>query len=130
VIVSLLYQLTRRLLSVTKYSGSFDAVFQAKDINILTSAPQAPKMNALCERVIRTLRSEVRDHVLILNEAHAREVLTAYQQHYNQHRPHQVRQQRPPERHHQTDRADENNVRTLLRTPVLNRLINEYRYAA
>jgi putative transposase len=114
----------------TKYSGSFDAVFQAKDINILTSAPPAPKMHAHCERVIRTLRSEVCDHVLILNEAHAREVLTAYQQHYNQHRPHQARQQRPPERHHQTDRADENNVRTLLRTPVLNRLINEYSASA
>jgi transposase InsO family protein len=99
-------------------------------MNILTSAPQAPKMNAHCERVIRTLRSEVCDHVLILNEAHARQVLAEYQRHYNQHRPHQAREQRPPERHHQTDRADENNARTLLRTPVLNGLINEYRYAA
>jgi putative transposase len=27
----------------TKYSGSFDAVFQAEDINILTSAPAAPR---------------------------------------------------------------------------------------
>ncbi|MCE7002007.1 hypothetical protein LWC34_04045 [Kibdelosporangium philippinense] len=53
-----------------------------------------------------------------------------YQRHYNQHRPHQTREQQPPERHHQTDRADENNVRTLLRAPVLNGLINEYRYAA
>ncbi|MFI0469670.1 integrase core domain-containing protein [Saccharopolyspora sp. 5N102] len=78
----------------TKYSGSFDAVFQAEDIDILTTAPQAPRMNAHCERVIRTLRSEVCDHVLILNEAHARQVLAEYQRHYNQHRPHQARQQR------------------------------------
>ncbi|WP_237774029.1 hypothetical protein [Actinosynnema sp. ALI-1.44] len=35
---------------------------------------------------MRTLRSEVCDHVLILNEAHAREVLAEYQRHYNQHR--------------------------------------------
>jgi putative transposase len=38
----------------TKYSTAFDAVFQAEDMNILTSAPQTPKMNAHCERVIRT----------------------------------------------------------------------------
>jgi putative transposase len=76
----------------TKYSTAFDAVFQAEDMDILTSAPQAPRMNAYCERVIRTLRNEVCDHVLILNEAHARQVLAEYQRHYNQHRPHQARQ--------------------------------------
>ncbi|WP_051796641.1 integrase core domain-containing protein [Kibdelosporangium aridum] len=56
-------------------------------MDILTSAPQAPRTNAHCERVIRTLRTEVCDHVLILNEAHARQVLTEYQRHYNHHRP-------------------------------------------
>jgi putative transposase len=60
-----------------KYSVAFDAVFQADNIDILTSAPQAPQMNAHYERVIRTLR----------NETHAREVLAEYQRHYNQHRP-------------------------------------------
>jgi putative transposase len=40
----------------TKYSATFDAVFRADDVDILTSAPQAPWMNAHCERVIRTLR--------------------------------------------------------------------------
>jgi putative transposase len=69
----------------TKYSTAFDAVFQADDMNILTSAPQAPRMNAHCERVIRTIRNEVCDHILIVDEAHAREVLTEYQRHYNQH---------------------------------------------
>jgi putative transposase len=87
-------------------------------------------MNAHCERVIRTLRNEVCDHILILNEAHARQILTEYQQHYNQHRPHQARQQRPPEPHHQHERAHQANASTLLQTHVLNGLINEYRYAA
>ncbi|MBP2329349.1 transposase InsO family protein [Kibdelosporangium banguiense] len=114
----------------TKYSAAFDAVLRAEDMDILTSAPQAPKMNAHCERIIRTLRSEVCDHVLILNEAHARKVLAEYQRHYNRHRPHQAREQRPPERHQQPDQADEANARALLRTRVLNGLINEYRYAA
>lgn len=114
----------------TKYSAAFDTVFRADNMNILTSAPQAPRMNAHCERVIRTLRNEVCDHILILNEAHAREVLGEYQRHYNQHRPHQARQQRPPEPRHQPNRAHVASTRTLLRTRVLNGLINEYRYAA
>jgi hypothetical protein len=32
---------------------------------------------------MRTLRTELCDHLLILNEAHARHVLVEYQQHYN-----------------------------------------------
>nr|WP_235883888.1 transposase [Saccharopolyspora elongata] len=87
-------------------------------------------MNAHCERVIRTLRNEVCDHILILNEAHARLILAEYQRHYNQHRPHRARQRRPPEFHHQHERAHEANARTLLRTHVLDGLIDEYRYAA
>jgi putative transposase len=113
-----------------KYSSAFDAVFRAEEMDTLTSAPQAPRMNAHCERVIRTLRSEVCDHVLILNETHARQVLAEYQRHYNQHRPHQARQQRPSEFHQQSDTARTASTCAPRRTNVLNGLINEYRYAA
>ncbi|MFE9751624.1 integrase core domain-containing protein [Saccharothrix saharensis] len=44
-------------------------------------------MNAHCERVIGTLRRELFDHILIMGEAHARQVLTTYEDHYNRHRP-------------------------------------------
>lgn len=70
-----------------KYGQCFDAVFEAEEMQILKSAPQAPRMNAHCERVIGTIRREVLDHVLIVNEAHARQVLATYQWHYNEHRP-------------------------------------------
>ncbi|WP_200826177.1 integrase core domain-containing protein [Kibdelosporangium aridum] len=73
---------------------------------------------------------ELCDHVLILNETHARQVLAEYQQHYNQHRPHQARQQRPPETHQQPDTVHTTNARKPRRTRILNGLINEYRYAA
>jgi hypothetical protein len=53
-------------------------------------------MNAFCERVIGTLRRELLDQLLVLNEAHARRVLDAYAVHYNGHRPHQGRRQLPP----------------------------------
>ncbi|HWM04952.1 MAG TPA: integrase core domain-containing protein [Actinophytocola sp.] len=59
-----------------------------------------------------------------------RKVLAEYQLHYNQHRPHQGREQRPPERNQQPDRVQEANARTSLHTRVLDGLINEYRYAA
>lgn len=79
----------------SKYTSAFDAVFQADDMEILLSPPRAPKANAVCERAVGTLRREVLDRLLIYNEAHAVEVLTEYIRHYNQHRPHQSRQQLP-----------------------------------
>jgi putative transposase len=113
-----------------KYSPAFDAVFKAEEMDILTSAPRAPRMNAHCERIIKTLRSEMCDHVLILNEAHARQVLAEYQRHHNQHRPHQARHQLPPDSDQQPATIRKLDSRTPLRTRVLGGLINEYRYAA
>ncbi|MGC0316972.1 integrase core domain-containing protein [Kitasatospora acidiphila] len=113
-----------------KYGQSFDAVFEAEEMEILKSAPRVPRMNAHCERVIGSIRREVPDRVLIMNEAHARHVLAAYQQHYNEHRPHRARNQLPPDAHEQTTAVDDLESRRLLRTRVLGGVINEYRYAA
>ena len=44
--------------------------------------------NAICERIIGTLRRELLDRVLIVNEHHLRRVLTEYLVHYNAARPH------------------------------------------
>jgi transposase InsO family protein len=114
----------------SKYSPAFDSVFQAEDIDIVKTAPRAPRMNAHCERIIRTLRSEMSDHVLILNEPHAREILGRYRRHYNEHRPHQSRHQLPPEIDQNPATVHDLNARGVLRTRVLGGLINEYRYAA
>ena len=40
-------------------------------------------MVAHCERVIRTLRHELCDHLLALNEAHARRLPYTFERHYN-----------------------------------------------
>ncbi|MDT7672145.1 MAG: putative transposase [Pseudonocardiales bacterium] len=37
-----------------KYSPTFDAIFQAETMDVPKSAPRAPRMNAHCERIIRT----------------------------------------------------------------------------
>jgi hypothetical protein len=41
-------------------------VFQADGIRILTSPPQAPRANAICERMTGTLRREVPGQLLIV----------------------------------------------------------------
>jgi putative transposase len=79
-----------------QFTGSFDAVFTAEGIRILASPPQAPRANAICERIIGTLRRELLDRLLIVNEHHLRQVLTGYLQHYNTGRPHQALGQLTP----------------------------------
>jgi putative transposase len=52
---------------------------------------------AICERMIGTLRRDLLDRTLILNQAHLRAVLARYQEHYNTARPHQGIDQRLPD---------------------------------
>jgi hypothetical protein len=77
-------------------TSSFDAVFTAVGMRILASPPQAPRANAICERIIGTLRWELFDRLLIVNEHHLRWVLTEYLRHYNAARPHRSLGQLPP----------------------------------
>ena len=71
-----------------QFTSSFDAVFTAEGIRILASPPQAPRANAICERIIGTLRRELLDRVLIVDEHHLGRALTEYLRHYNAARPH------------------------------------------
>ena len=48
----------------SNFTTSFDAVFQATGTTIVRTAVQAPRMNAICERLIGTLRREVLDRTL------------------------------------------------------------------
>ncbi len=85
-------------------------------------------MNAICERLARTLRRELLDRMLILGEAHLRTILAEYQVHYNTARPHQGIAQRVPDGEHNGGLlavADLGRER-IHRRPVLGGLINEY----
>lgn len=116
----------------SKYTSAFDAVFEADDVEILLSPPRAPRANAICERVVGTLRREILDRMLIYNEAHAQAVLTEYIRHYNGHRPHQSRQQLPPNSDQPPAPATVTDLQThrIRRQPVLGDLINQYQHAA
>ena len=52
----------------SNFTASFDAVFQTAGTRILRTAVQTPRMNAICERLVGTLRRELLDRVLILGE--------------------------------------------------------------
>src|SRR6201989_1025505 len=65
--------------------------------------------------------------MLIYGERHLRSVLGQYARHYNGHRPHQSRQQRPPD---QDDQASPPPGLPLQRRKVLGGVINEYYRAA
>ena len=74
----------------SKFTAIFDEVFRAEGIRIVLTAPQAPRMNAIMERWVGTVRREVLDRMLIINAAHLRKVLSEYESHFNGHRPHRA----------------------------------------
>jgi putative transposase len=62
----------------TKFIMAFDGVFQAEGLRIIRTLPQAPRANAICERVVGTLRREVLGRTLIFGERHLSKVLAEY----------------------------------------------------
>ncbi|MFB7161080.1 integrase core domain-containing protein [Streptomyces sp. NPDC056242] len=75
------------------------------------------------------MRRELLDHMLIYNETHARAILAEYLRHYNGHRPHQPRQQLPPD---SAEPATITNLqaRRIRRQRLLGGLINQYERTA
>lgn len=115
----------------TKFTASFDAVFAAEPIRIINAPVRAPRANAICERVIGTLRRECLDRTIILGRRHLESVLCEYVAHYNFHRPHRSLGQHPP--------AEPSSIPPLLvdpdpgavrRTDRIGGLIHEYQMAA
>ena len=113
-----------------QFTGSFDAVFQADGIRILASPPQAPRANAICERIIGTLRRELLDRLLIVNEHHLRQVLTEYLQHYNAGRPHRALGELAPAQAHTRPPQINLAEHRIRRKQVLGGLTHEYQVAA
>jgi putative transposase len=114
-----------------KYTAMFDEVFAGEGIEIVRSPPRAPRANAYAERWVRTVRRECLDRMLVYNPRHLLAVLGEFVEHYNEHRPHQSRRQRPPNAA-DTGRAvlvDLASAR-VRRRKILNGLISEYSQAA
>jgi putative transposase len=80
----------------SKFTTMFDEVFRAEVVRIVLTAPQAPRMNAIMERWVGSVRRELLDRVLIINAAHLRKVLSEYEAHFNGYRPHWALNQASP----------------------------------
>ena len=114
-----------------QFSDAFDAVLADVGICVIKSPPAAPRANAVCERMVGTLRHELLDRTLILGEHHLRRVLIGYLAHYNTVRPHRTLGQlspfqaatAPPEPINLADYR-------LCRRVILGGLTSEYRLAA
>ena len=76
-----------------KFSRAFDEALTSNAIRIIKTPPRSPRANSYAEGFVGTLRRESLDHLLIYGE---RRVLSDYERHYNAHRAHRSRGQRPP----------------------------------
>ncbi|MBB4967474.1 integrase core domain-containing protein [Saccharothrix violaceirubra] len=110
-----------------QFTASFTAAFSGTGIKVVKSPPRCPRANCYAERFIGTVRREVTDRLLILNEHHLRTVLDHYATHYNHRRPHQALRLAPP----RPDRPTaEQGYTSIHGRSVLGSLINDYEPAA
>jgi putative transposase len=73
-----------------KFTAMFDEVFRTEGIQVVLTAPQAPRMNAIMERWVGSVRRELLDRILVMNARHLRNVLAEYESHFNGYRPHRA----------------------------------------
>jgi hypothetical protein len=111
-----------------KFTAAFDAVFTAIDVCIVKTPVRAPRANAIAERFVGSIRRELLDRTLIINQRHAAAVLTEYAEHYNSHRPHRALGQAAPLRPLPQRTTSETN--TVQRRDRLGGLLHEYQQVA
>ena len=70
------------------FSADFDETIANFGIRPIRSPQKSPKTDAICERVIGTLRRECLDYVIPLSERHLRRIMKLWIAHYNQSHPH------------------------------------------
>jgi transposase InsO family protein len=69
------------------FARSMDGSIRNLGLTVLRSPPRSPKANAICERVIGTIRRECLNRLIPLSEPHLRSILRTWVGHYNRARP-------------------------------------------
>jgi putative transposase len=67
------------------------------NVEEVVTAPHSPWQNPYCERIVGTLRRELLDHVIVVNERHLYRLLSSYLTYYHQARPHMSLDHNAPE---------------------------------
>jgi putative transposase len=70
------------------FSNRLDQVVKDLGLYVLRTPVRAPKANAICERLVGTVRRECLDFLIPLSERHLKTILKAWVTHYNCGRPH------------------------------------------
>jgi putative transposase len=70
------------------FAMHLDESMRALGLSVLKSPPHCPKANAICERMIGTIRRECLDWLIPMSERHLRSILNSWVEHYNRGRPH------------------------------------------
>ncbi|HEX5054735.1 MAG TPA: integrase core domain-containing protein [Planctomycetota bacterium] len=73
----------------TKFTERFREVLERGGIRVVRTAFQAPNMNAIAERWVRSVKSECLDRMILFGENSLRRALREYGAHFHQERPHQ-----------------------------------------
>jgi hypothetical protein len=79
------------------YGGEFRRRVRGMGIGEVVTAPRSPWQNPYAERVIGTIRRELLDHVIVLNEEHLRRRLQSYLRYYHGSRTHLALEKDAPE---------------------------------
>lgn len=70
------------------FARHLDDSIRALGVEVLRSPLSSPKANAICERVIGTIRRECLDWMIPMSQGHLRSILREWVAHYNAERPH------------------------------------------
>ena len=70
------------------FANHLDESIGRLGVKVLKSPPHSPTANAICERVIGTIRRECLDWLIPLSASHLRSILKSWVPHYNTGRPH------------------------------------------
>ncbi len=112
-----------------KFSAHFTAVATGSGIEVLQAPIKAPRANAICERLLGSVRRECLDHIVLVSEVQLRRVLKEYVTYFNRSRPHQGIDQGVPEGEERSDPSHASSGK-VIGLPVLGGLHHEYRRVA
>lgn len=73
----------------TKFTQQFRRILDDAGIAVITTAFQAPNMNAFAERFVQSVKRECLDQLILFGTDHLRRALSEFASHYHRERPHQ-----------------------------------------